>query len=60
MHEAISTMKCSDLKGFKCGLMFGDIVVKKSAFHKSKYPIDINKVNITLTVGAEYSISFSE
>ena len=26
--------------------MFGDTEVKKSGFHKSKCPIDINKVNI--------------
>ena len=26
--------------------MFGDIEVKKSAFHKFKYPIDINEVSI--------------
>ena len=26
--------------------MFGDIEVKKNAFHKSKHPIDINEVNI--------------
>ena len=32
---------------------FDDIEVKKSAFHRSKYPIDINAVNIDKIVISE-------
>ena len=32
---------------------FDDIEVKKSAFHGSKYPIDINEVNIDKIVISE-------
>lgn len=32
---------------------FDDIEVKKSAFHRSKYPIDINEVNIDKIVISE-------
>ena len=32
---------------------FDDIEIKKSAFHRSKYPIDINEVNIDKIVISE-------
>lgn len=34
-------------------LNFDDIEVKKSAFHRSKHPIDINEVNIDKIVISE-------
>ena len=39
--------------------MFGDIEVKKNAFHKSKYLIDINEVNIVKIVKFN-KVSFSK